>query len=113
MLGITEPSIVALVSGALSGFTLILVALIGTRGRRDARAAETDRADILDAVKPTNGHDSLGAGLAAIEDRLIEGDKRFDRIEVKLDEQNERFNEHIEAVEPLKQWVDMKMRKGK
>jgi hypothetical protein len=117
VLGLTEAGYITLISGTLSGLTLILVALIGAligRGsrRRDVQAAE-ERAELKQAVAPENGHATLGSGLAAIEDRLIEGDARFDRIEVKLDEQNERLNEHIQEVSPLATYVRKQMKKGK
>jgi len=113
MIALTEPSVIALISGTLSGLTLLAVAVIGRRGRSDAEQAQSDRTDIKVAIKAKNGHATLGDGVAALEDRLIAGDARFDRIEVKLDEQNERFGEHIAEVAPLAVYVRKQMRKGK
>ena len=113
MLALTEEHVTVLVTAMFSGATLVVVALIGRGNRRRGSQAAQERAELKQAVSPENGHDSLGGGLAAVEDRLIAGDARFDRIEVKLDEQNERFNEHIQEVAPLATYVRKQMKKGK
>lgn len=113
MLALTEEHVTVIVTAMFSGTTLVVVALIGRGSRKRGVQAAEDSAELKQAVAPENGHDTLGGGLAAIEDRLIEGDARFDRIEVKLDEQNERFNEHIAEVAPLATYVRKQMKKHK
>ena len=99
MLALTENHIISLVSGTLSGLTLLAVAWIGRSGRKG-------RAEIKKAVKPENGrHDTLGGGLAAVENRLIDGEARFDRIEVQLTEVGDGLQQHLEEVAPLATWA--------
>jgi hypothetical protein len=113
MIALTENHTIALASAMLSGATLVAVAMIGRGSRRRGTQATEDSAELKKAVQPENGHATLGSGLAAIEDRLVAGDARFDRIEVKLDEQNQRLNEHIQEVSPLATYVRKQMKKGK
>ena len=63
MIALGEPSIVAIISTALSGVTLVAIAVIGRGGVKRGKKLE-------EALKPENGHKSLGGGLAAIEDRI-------------------------------------------
>jgi hypothetical protein len=99
-------------TGAINGFTavisaaaLVLVALIGRwqlNGRREARVASQHLHDkqeeLAEAVKPSNGHETIGEGVQAIEahleridTRLEEGEHRFDRIENLFDKRGERI----------------------
>jgi hypothetical protein len=96
------------------------VALIGRGSRRRGSQAAEERAELKQAVQPENGHDTLGGGLAAVEDRLIEGETRFDAIDVHLADislglaaQNQRLVDHIIDVAPVMAYVRKQMRKGK
>jgi predicted nucleic acid-binding Zn-ribbon protein len=58
--------------------------------------------ELTEAIAPSNGHDSLGQALEAVENkldaidtRLVEGDERFGRIEESLNERSPRID-HLE-----------------
>ena len=117
MLGIEEVTWGGLVASVLSAVTLIVVALIGRQGQKATREARTDRHDIKTALTPENGHETLGGGLAAVEDRLIAGDVRFDAIDVNIAElhsdvreTNDAFRRHLEEVAPLAEYVREQMK---
>lgn len=99
-------------SGAINGFTafisaaaLVLVALIGRwqlAGRREARQDSVHlhekQEELAQAVKPSNGHNTIGQGVQAIEEhleridaRLVEGEERFGRLETLFDKRGERI----------------------
>ena len=92
---------------AATGLGVAVIAKMRTRDKQEAQerhdVAAADRAalveqtaQVAELVRPKNGHDSLGDGVAAIEERLIAGEQRFDAIDVKLDERGARL-EAIEA----------------
>ena len=124
---------------SLSGLGVALIARQGTvrhneaKQDREALAAKTDAvaaelaqktdavaADLKQAVKPENGHDTIGQGIAAIEERLIEGEKRFDRIDYQVGETlaqvndirsaqrvtNEALAKHLDEWDPLLEWAE-------
>lgn len=78
------------------------VAVVNLRGsRKRGQEAKQGRDSIKAQLTPTNGYDSLGDGLQAIEDklshideRLQEGDDRFVRIEGLL-------SKHLNEVDPV------------
>jgi len=108
-LALTETGYVALVSVLTSAATLIVVALIGRRGRDVDAAAQKDRDKLIENTTASSGHDTLGSTMAVIEERLMEGQQRFDRIEVKLDEQGALIDERMAATAPLVEWVSQQM----
>ena len=102
---LSEAAGISAFTAVISAAALVLVALIGRWqlvGRRDAKAdsdhlhAKQDA--LAEAVKPFNGHDTLGQGIEAIEDhlqriddRLMEGEERFTRLERAFDQRGERI----------------------
>lgn len=79
----------------ITGGVTIIVAWLGVQRRNDKKQAEVrhseavvERAELKEAVKPSNGHDTLGEALEAVEkrihemaERLARGDARFDNME--------------------------------
>lgn len=106
MIALTENHLIALVSGTLSGLTLLAVAWIGRSGNKG-------RAEIKKAIQPENGHETLGGGLAAVEDRLLENRQIIERTEVRLTEVSDGLQRHLTEVEPLATWARVQMKKGK
>lgn len=119
MIGLSEAGSISLVTALLSGVTLIVVALIGQGNRRRSSVAAEERAELKEAVQAENGHPSLGAGVAAIEERLIEGEQHFGRLDMKVSEAlaltaetredvravAERLDRHLTEVDPLIAWA--------
>jgi hypothetical protein len=116
VIGLTETGGIALSTAFLSAFALVMVAWIGNRQRINRNEANADRqvlfdrqGELQDAVKPANGHDTLGQALEEIANsqremtvqldrvdvRLAEGEQRFDRIEATLNDRGTRI-ERIE-----------------
>jgi hypothetical protein len=108
---LTETGYIALVSVLTSAATLIVVALIGRRTRETEAAAQNDRDKLIENTTASDGHDTLGSSLGVIEERLMVGERRFDRIEVRLDEHSAFVKEREEAIRPLVEWVNQQMRK--
>jgi hypothetical protein len=113
MMGLTEASKIALASALISGMTLIVVSLIGTLlgtgQRKRGEAARRDHTELIEAVKPANGHPDLGSGIHAIEDKVNRLADAVDRVEVKQDETGEALRDHIDEVSPLTEWVAVQM----
>jgi len=115
MVALTEAGVIALVTAALTAVTAVLVAIIGAQANHRSKQARVDREELARSVKPENGHATLGAGLAAVEERQIVLDERLDRIEVKQAETlqlvaedrglmravAERLDRHLVEVDPL------------
>jgi hypothetical protein len=59
-------------------------------------------------VRTRNG-DTLGSLVDAISDRLLRHETKLDAIEVELREENEKLEEHVEEVRPLRVWIEKKM----
>jgi hypothetical protein len=106
MVALSESGNISLVTAVLSATALVFVALIGRRQKEVHSQAVTDRKllrentqDIKDAIRPENGHATIGQGVESIGElardmatkldridiRLAEGEERFDRIEEMLD----------------------------
>jgi hypothetical protein len=80
------------------GLAGLAVTLINTGLIHDARKQ----------VRTRNG-DTLGSLVDAISDRLLRHETKLDAIEVELREENEKLEEHVEEVRPLRLWVEKKM----
>lgn len=79
----------------VTGAVAVILGFVNARQKRDKKEAEerhttavTEREELKAAVKPTNGHDTLGEALEAVEkrvnemaERLARGDARFDNME--------------------------------
>lgn len=128
MLALTESGFISLATALIAGSTTVLVAFLAHANQRDQKEARehrkqatTERAELAEAVRPTNGHDTLGQGIAELEmlarstqeqvtintrvikqisDRLREGEERFGRIEEK---QSEMLAQHGEARGTIRQ----------
>ena len=105
LVALTEAGGISAFTAFISASALVLVAFIGKwqiNGRREAqedRQVLHEKQDALaEAIKPANGHDTIGEGIEAIEqhlsridDRLAEGEDRFTRLERAFEHRGERI----------------------
>ena len=71
MIALTEAGGISLGTAIISAAALVLVAWLGNRQRIGRAEAKAENAVLAKAVEPTNGHETLGEGVAAIEDRIV------------------------------------------
>lgn len=130
MPALTETGSIALFTTVISGITAIVVAWLANRQRLDRaeakarhEAAVVERAEVaakaeevskktdevVEKVSPTNGHDSLGAQLDEIEaeikrvnERLVEGEQRFDSLEKFHVRADARTEETLDQINDLR-----------
>lgn len=93
MIALSEGGGIALAAALVSGVTAVLVAFMAQQTIRSQHRVSAQQKEVIDKVTPTNGYDTLGEAIEAIENtllridqRLQEGDNRFGRIEVLLDQ---------------------------
>jgi hypothetical protein len=90
---LSEGAGIALAAALISGVTAVLVAFMAQSTVRSQHRASAERQEVIEKITPTNGYDTLGDAIEALEKtlmgidaRLRDGDDRFGRIEVLLDQ---------------------------
>jgi uncharacterized membrane-anchored protein len=93
MVMLSEGAGIALAAALISGVTAVLVAFMAQSTLRSQHRASAERQEVIEKITPTNGYDTLGDAIEALEETLIridarlrDGDDRFGRIEVLLDQ---------------------------
>jgi hypothetical protein len=98
LIALTETGGIALVTAFLSSLALILVAIIGrrqtavhTQAVQDRQLLRQNTQDIKDAIRPENGHSTIGQGVESIAELARDMATQLDRIDTRLAEGEERF----------------------
>lgn len=114
-------------NSVLAAVAIVMVALIGRWQRQGRKEATKDRealhakqSEISNRLDGENGHPSLGAGIAAIEERQIEQQQAVDKLTAQTSEtlmlaaetrsemrhQRTLLDKHLDEWDPLLDWAE-------
>jgi len=101
MIALTEAGGISLGTAVISAAALVLVAWLGNRQRIGRAEAKAENEALAEAVKPTNGHETLGEGVAAIEDRIVALDAKVTKALEDAEAYRRSTDSRLESLEDV------------
>jgi hypothetical protein len=101
MIALTEHGYISLANAILAAGAVVLVAWIGRRQRVNREETRQENEKLTAAVQATNGHETLGEGVAAIEERLIALDQKLDAALEEATEFRRETQDRLESLEDV------------
>jgi len=101
MIALTEAGGISLGTAIISAAALVLVAWLGNRQRIGRAEAKAENAVLAKAVEPTNGHETLGEGVAAIEDRIVALDAKVTQALEEAEAFRRSTDSRLESLEDV------------